>query len=179
MKGIVCLLMALFFVSPAFGELTEERATQIITTALVPVMQELASVKEELASVKEEVALVKGEIALVKEEVALVKNEVALAKNEITGLKVEVRGHKERLSFQGGLLIALIAAVITADVAIVIFVSRESSKTREMLFLMQEKMAAQQTELAELRAENRHLKASPPLVSPSGGRLEVDNAGGD
>ena len=172
MKGIVCLLMALFFVSPAFGELTEERATQIITTALVPVMQELASMKEELASVKEEVALV-------KEEVALVKGEVALAKNEITGLKVEVRGHKERLSFQGGLLIALIAAVITADVAIVIFVSRESSKTREMLFSMREKMAAQQTELAELRAENRHLKASSPLVSPSGGRLEVDNAGGD
>ena len=158
MKRIVCLLMAMFFVSPAFGELTEERVTQIFTTALVPVMQELASVKEELA---------------------LVKNEIALAKNEITGLKVEVRGHKERLSFQGGLLIALIAAVITADVAIVIFVSRESGKTREMLFAMQEKMAAQQTELAELRAENRHLKASSPLVSPSGGRLEVDNAGGD
>ena len=151
MKRIVCLLMAMFFVSPAFGELTEERATQIFTKALVPVMQELASVKEELA----------------------------LVKNEITGLKVEVRGHKERLSFQGGLLIALIAAVITADVAIVIFVSRESGKTREMLFSMQEKMAAQQTELAELRAENRHLKASSPLVSPSGGRLEVDNAGGD
>lgn len=165
MKGIVCLLMAMFFVSPAFGELTEERVTQIFTTALVPVMQELASVKEELASVKE--------------ELALVKNEIALAKNEITGLKVEVRGHKERLSFQGGLLIALIAAVITADVAIVIFVSRESGKTREMLYSMQEKMAAQQTELAELRAENRHLKASSPLVSPSGGRLEVDNAGGD
>ncbi len=165
MKRIVCLLMAMFFVSPAFGELTEERVTQIFTTALVPVMQELVSVKEELA--------------LVKEELALVKNELALAKNEITGLKVEVRGHKERLSFQGGLLIALIAAVITADVAIVIFVSHESGKTREMLFLMQEKMAAQQTELAELRAENRHLKASSPLVSPSGGRLEVDNAGGD
>ena len=165
MKRIVCLLMAMFFVSPAFGELTEERVTQIFTTALVPVMQELVSVKEELA--------------LVKEELALAKNELALAKNEITGLKVEVRGHKERLSFQGGLLIALIAAVITADVAIVIFVSRESGKTREMLFLMQEKMAAQQTELAELRAENRHLKASSPLVSPSGGRLEVDNAGGD
>ncbi|RKU30514.1 hypothetical protein C6495_13100 [Candidatus Poribacteria bacterium] len=157
MKGIVCLLIAMFFVSPAFGELTEERVTQIFTTALVPVIQELASVKEELA---------------------LVKEELALAKNEITGLKGEVRGHKERLSFQGGLLIALIAAVITADVAIVIFVSRESGKTREMLFLMQEKMAAQQTELAELRAENRHLKASSPLVSPSGGRLEVDNAGG-
>ena len=172
MKRLVCLLMAMFFVSPAFGELTEERVTQIFTKALVPVMQELASVKEELASVKEE-------LALVKEELALVKNEIALAKNEITGLKVEVRGHKERLSFQGGLLIALIAAVITADVAIVIFVSRESGKTREMLFLMQEKMAAQQTELAELRAENRHLKASSPLVSPSGGRLEVDNAGGD
>ena len=172
MKGIVFSLMALFFVSPAFGELTEERATQIITSALVPVMQELASMKEELASVKEEIALVKNEVALAKEE-------IALAKNEITGLKVEVRGHKERLSFQGGLLIALIAAVITADVAIVIFVSRESGKTREMLFLMQEKMAAQQTELAELRAENRHLKASPPLVSPSGGRLEADNAGGD
>ena len=150
MKRIVCLLIAMFFVSPAFGELTEERATQIFTKALVPVMQELASVKEELA----------------------------LVKNELTGLKAEVRGHKERLSFQGGLLIALIAAVITADVAIVIFVSRESGKTREMLFLMQEKMAAQQTELAELRAENRHLKASSPLVSPSGGRLEVDNAGG-
>ena len=150
MKRIVCLLMAMFFISPAFGELTEERATQIFTKALVPVMQELASVKEELA----------------------------LVKNEITGLKVEVRGHKERLSFQGGLLIALIAAVITADVAIVIFVSRESGKTREMLYSMQEKMAAQQTELAELRAENRHLKASSPLVSPSGGRLEVDNAGG-
>ena len=150
MKGIVCLLMAMFFVSPAFGELTEERATQIFTKALVPVMQELASVKEELA----------------------------LVKNELTGLKAEVRGHKERLSFQGGLLIALIAAVITADVAIVIFVSRESGKTREMLYSMQEKMAAQQTELAELRAENRHLKASSPLVSPSGGRLEVDNAGG-
>ena len=150
MKRIVCLLMAMFFVSPAFGELTEERATQIFTKALVPVMQELASVKEELA----------------------------LVKNELTGLKAEVRGHKERLSFQGGLLIALIAAVITADVAIVIFVSRESGKTREMLYSMQEKMAAQQTELAELRAENRHLKASSPLVSPSGGRLEVDNAGG-
>lgn len=151
MKRIVCLLMAMFFISPAFGELTEERATQIFTKALVPVMQELASVKEELA----------------------------LVKNELTGLKAEVRGHKERLSFQGGLLIALIAAVITADVAIVIFVSRESGKTREMLYSMQEKMAAQQTELAELRAENRHLKASSPLVSPSGGRLEVDNAGGD
>ena len=151
MKRIVCLLMAMFFVSPAFGELTEERATQIFTKALVPVMQELASVKEELA----------------------------LVKNELTGLKAEVRGHKERLSFQGGLLIALIAAVITADVAIVIFVSRESGKTREMLYSMQEKMAAQQTELAELRAENRHLKASSPLVSPSGGRLEADNAGGD
>ena len=150
MKRIVCLLMAMFFISPAFGELTEERATQIFTKALVPVMQELASVKEELA----------------------------LVKNELTGLKAEVRGHKERLSFQGGLLIALIAAVITADVAIVIFVSRESGKTREMLYSMQEKMAAQQTELAELRAENRHLKASSPLVSPSGGRLEVDNAGG-
>ena len=150
MKRIVCLLIAMFFVSPAFGELTEERATQIFTKALVPVMQELASVKEELA----------------------------LVKNELTGLKAEVRGHKERLSFQGGLLIALIAAVITADVAIVIFVSRESGKTREMLYSMQEKMAAQQTELAELRAENRHLKASSPLVSPSGGRLEVDNAGG-
>ena len=82
---------------------------------------------------------------------------------------------KADISFVKYWLTGLVTASMVALMTILLTLLKKSSDEKRE---HREAMAAQQAENAALRAENERLKKAPGLVSPSGERLESDNAPG-
>ena len=189
MKWILGLLIGMLIASPAFAQLTRAEA-QTLLTGFAQLTAEVKEIKVEIATVKADVAFMKADIAVMKTDIAELKTDVAVMKVDIAELKTdvavmknditaseektsaEIRGITRQLSFVQFLLGILVTGLLTVLLA---FLKNQWDKRKagdEKLGAQQKELAEKQSEIDALRAENERMKNTSGLVSPSGGRLE-------
>ena len=178
MKGMLSLLLAMLIASPALGQFTREEA-KILLDASARMTADIETIKAELAVLKTDVAALKTDVAVLKTDVADLRTELHTTKIELkeyidfritASEKVttaEIRAVNRRVTFVEYLLIALVTALVT----VLLWMLKNQWDKRKA---NEEKNAEQQDEIRNLRAENERLKNDSGLVSPTGGRLEVD-----
>ena len=185
MKWTLSLLLAMLIAAPALGQLTREEA-KILLDASARMTTDIETIKAELAELKTEVAVLKTDVAALKTDVAVLKTDVADLRTELHTTKIElkeyidfritasekvttaeIRAVNRRVTFVEYLLIALVTALVT----VLLWMLKNQWDKRKA---NEEKNAEQQDEIRNLRAENERLKNDSGLVSPTGGRLEVD-----
>ena len=178
MKWMLCLILAMLIASPALGQLTREEA-KILLDASARMTADIETIKTELAELKTDVAALKTDVAVLKTDVADLRTELHTTKIELkeyidfritASEKVttaEIRAVNRRVTFVEYLLIALVTALVT----VLLWMLKNQWDKRKA---NEEKNAEQQDEIRNLRAENERLKNDSGLVSPTGGRLEVD-----
>ena len=178
MKWMLSLLLAMLIASPALGQFTREEA-KILLDASARMTADIETIKAELAVLKTDVAALKTDVAVLKTDVADLRTELHTTKIELkeyidfritASEKVttaEIRAVNRRVTFVEYLLIALVTALVT----VLLWMLKNQWDKRKA---NEEKNAEQQDEIRNLRAENERLKNDSGLVSPTGGRLEVD-----
>ena len=182
MKWILGLLIGMLIASPAMAQLTREEAQTLLTgfaqlTAKVKeIREEIATVKAEIAVIKTDIAELKTDVAVMKNDIAELKTDVAVMKNDITASEektsAEIRGITRQLSFVQFLLVALVTGLLTMLLALLKQQWDKRKEGDEKLGAQQKELAEKQSEIDALRAENERMKNTSGLVSPSGGRLE-------
>ena len=190
MKWILGLLIGMLIASPAIAQVTRAEVEQIVAASDARILAKLEKIDAELATVNTEIAVMKTDIAVIKTDIAVLK--AALSKTE-TDLKeyinrtvtaseeqtsTEIRGLTRQLSFVQFLLGILVTGLLTVLLA---FLKQQWDKRKEgdeKLGAQQKELAEKQSEIDALRAENERMKNTSGLVSPSGGRLENEVEGG-
>ena len=179
MKWMLCLLLAMLIASPAFGQATLKEVEALLAASEARMMGEFKKINAELAELKTDVAELKTDVAVLKADVADLRTELHTTKIELkehidfritASEKVttsEIRAVNQRLTFVEYLMIALVTALVTV---LLWMLKNQWDKRRAN----DEKLGEQQDEIRNLRAENERLKNGSGLVSPTGGRLEVD-----
>ena len=179
MKGICCLLLAMLIASPALGQATLKEVDALLAAYEARMIAEFQKINTELAALKTDVAALKTDVAVLKTDVADLRTELHTTKIELkeyidfritASEKVttaEIRAVNRRVTFVEYLLIALVTALVT----VLLWMLKNQWDKRKA---NEEKNAEQQDEIRNLRAENERLKNDSGLVSPTGGRLEVD-----
>ena len=189
MKWILGLLIGMLIASPAFAQLTRAEA-QTLLTGFARMTAELEKINEELATVKADIAVMKTDIAVMKTDIAalttkLIKTEADL--KEYINLTVtaseeqtstEIRGLTRQLSFVQFLLGILVTGLLAVLLGLLKQQWDKRKADGEKLGAQQKALAAKQSEIDALRAENERIKNTSGLVSPSGGRLENEVKGG-
>ncbi len=169
MKWILCLLIGMLIASPAFGQLTREEA-QTLLTGFARLTAKVDKINEELVTVKADIAVMKTDIAVMKTDIAalttrLIKTEADL--KEYINLTVtaseektsaEIRGITRQLSFVQFLLVALVTGLLTMLLALLKQQWDKRKEGDEKLGAQQEELAEKQSEIDALRAENERMK---------------------
>ena len=183
MKWILGLLIAMLIASPAVAQVTRAEVEQIAAASDARILAKLEKINAELVTVKTDIAVIKTDIAVLK--AALIKTETDLkeyinrtvtASEEKTS--AEIRGLTRQLSFVQFLLGILVTGLLTVLLA---FLKNQWDKRKagdEKLGAQQKELAEKQSEIDALRAEVERIKNTSGLVSPSGGRLENEVEGG-
>ena len=179
MKGMLCLILAMLIASPALGQATLKEVDALLAAYEARMIAEFQKINTELAELKTDVAELKTDVAALKTDVADLRTELHTTKIELkeyidfritASEKVttaEIRAVNRRVTFVEYLLIALVTALVT----VLLWMLKNQWDKRKA---NEEKNAEQQDEIRNLRAENERLKNDSGLVSPTGGRLEVD-----
>ena len=179
MKGMLSLLLAMLIASPALGQATLKEVDALLAAYEARMIAEFQKINTELAELKTDVAALKTDVAVLKTDVADLRTELHTTKIELkeyidfritASEKVttaEIRAVNRRVTFVEYLLIALVTALVT----VLLWMLKNQWDKRKA---NEEKNAEQQDEIRNLRAENERLKNDSGLVSPTGGRLEVD-----
>ena len=179
MKWMLCLILAMLIASPALGQATLKEADALLAAYEARMLAEFQKINTELAALKTDVAALKTDVAVLKTDVADLRTELHTTKIELkeyidfritASEKVttaEIRAVNRRVTFVEYLLIALVTALVT----VLLWMLKNQWDKRKA---NEEKNAEQQDEIRNLRAENERLKNDSGLVSPTGGRLEVD-----
>ena len=184
MKHIMLLMLAVCLVTPpVFGEFTAEELRtleRLMTTAnekQTEALKEYVNLKIDALQtiVATEISVVKADILALKADISAVKADILALKADVAAMKTENSAVKADVSFVKYWLTGLVTASMVALMTILLTLLKKSSDEKRE---HREAMAAQQAENAALRAENERLKKAPGLVSPSGERLESDNAPG-
>ena len=179
MKWMLSLLLAMLIASPALGQATLKEVDALLAAYETRMIAEFQKINTELAVLKTDVAALKTDVAVLKTDVADLRTELHTTKIELkeyidfritASEKVttaEIRAVNRRVTFVEYLLIALVTALVT----VLLWMLKNQWDKRKA---NEEKNAEQQDEIRNLRAENERLKNDSGLVSPTGGRLEVD-----
>ena len=179
MKWMLSLLLATLIASPALGQATLKEVDALLAAYEARMIAEFQKINTELAVLKADVAALKTDVAILKTDVADLRTELHTTKIELkeyidfritASEKVttaEIRAVNRRVTFVEYLLIALVTALVT----VLLWMLKNQWDKRKA---NEEKNAEQQDEIRNLRAENERLKNDSGLVSPTGGRLEVD-----
>ena len=179
MKWMLSLLLAMLIASPALGQATLKEADALLAAYEARMIAEFQKINTELAALKTDVAALKTDVAVLKTDVADLRTELHTTKIELkeyidfritASEKVttaEIRAVNRRVTFVEYLLIALVTALVT----VLLWMLKNQWDKRKA---NEEKNAEQQDEIRNLRAENERLRNDSGLVSPTGGRLEVD-----
>ena len=179
MKWMLSLLLAMLIASPALGQATLKDVDALLAAYEARMIAEFQKINTELADLKTDVAALKTDVAVLKTDVADLRTELHTTKIELkeyidfritASEKVttaEIRAVNRRVTFVEYLLIALVTALVT----VLLWMLKNQWDKRKA---NEEKNAEQQDEIRNLRAENERLKNDSGLVSPTGGRLEVD-----
>ena len=179
MKGMLSLLLAMLIASPALGQATLKEVDALLAAYEARMIAEFQKINTELVELKTDVAALKTDVAVLKTDVADLRTELHTTKIELkeyidfritASEKVttaEIRAVNRRVTFVEYLLIALVTALVT----VLLWMLKNQWDKRKA---NEEKNAEQQDEIRNLRAENERLKNDSGLVSPTGGRLEVD-----
>ena len=179
MKWMLSLLFAMLIASPALGQATLKEVDALLAAYEARMIAEFQKINTELAALKTDVAELKTDVAVLKTDVADLRTELHTTKIELkeyidfritASEKVttaEIRAVNRRVTFVEYLLIALVTALVT----VLLWMLKNQWDKRKA---NEEKNAEQQDEIRNLRAENERLKNDSGLVSPTGGRLEVD-----
>ena len=182
MKWILGLLIGMLIASPAFGQLTRAEA-QTLLTGFAQLTAKVDKINEELVTVKTDIAVLKTELRNTKTELkqyvdlkfdALNREQAERDKR----VETEIRGLTRQISFVQFLLGILVTGLLTVLLA---FLKNQWDKRKagdEKLGAQQKELAEKQSEIDALRAENERMKNTSGLVSPSGGRLENEVEGG-
>ena len=168
MKWILGLLIGMLIASPAFAQLTRAEA-QTLLTGFAQLTAKVDKINAELVTVKTDIAVMKADIAELKTDVAVMKNDITASEEKTSA---EIRGITRQLSFVQLLLVALVTGLLTVLLA---FLKQQWDKRKEgdeKLGAQQKELADKQSEIDALRAEVERIKNTSGLVSPSGGRLE-------
>ena len=189
MKWLLCLLIGMLIASQAFAQLTRDEA-QTLLTGFAQLTAELEKINVELATVKADIAVMKTDIAVIKNDIAVLKTELRETKTELKAyvdLRVtaseektatEIRGLTGQLSFVQFLLGILVTGLLAVLLGLLKQQWDKRKADGEKLGAQQKALAAKQSEIDALRAENERIKNTSGLVSPSGGRLENEVKGG-
>ena len=172
MKWILCLLIGMLIASPAFAQLTRAEGEQIVSATDARILAKLEKINEELVTVKTELAVLKTELHV--RFTALEDKQVERDKRAET----EIRGLTGQLSFVQFLLGILVTGLLAVLLGLLKQQWDKRKADGEKLGAQQKALAAKQSEIDALRAENERIKNTSGLVSPSGGRLENEVEGG-
>ena len=176
MKWLLCLLIGMLIASPAVGQLTRAEAETLLT-GFAQLTAKVDKINEELVTVKTDIAVIKNDIAVLKTELRDTKTELkdyvdlrVTASEEKTS--TEIRGLTRQLSFVQFLLGILVTGLLAVLLGLLKQQWDKRKADGEKLGAQQKALAAKQSEIDALRAENERIKNTSGLVSPSGGRLE-------
>ena len=182
MKWLLGLLIGMLIASPAVAQLTRDEA-QTLLTGFAQLTAKVDKINEELVTVKTDIAVMKNELRNTKAELkayvdlkfeALNREQAERDKRAET----EIRGLTRQLSFVQFLLGILVTGLLAVLLGLLKQQWDKRKADGEKLGAQQKALAAKQSEIDALRAENERIKNTSGLVSPSGGRLEDEVKGG-
>ena len=170
MKWILGLLIGMLIASPAMAQVTRAEVEQIAAASDARILAKLEKIDAELVTVKAEIAVIKTDIAVMKNDIAalttrLIKTEADLkeyinrtvtASEEKTS--AEIRGITRQLSFVQFLLVALVTGLLTMLLALLKQQWDKRKEGDEKLGAQQKELAEKQSEIDALRAENERMK---------------------
>ena len=163
MKWILGLLIGMLIASPAMAQVTRAEVEQIAAASDARILAKLEKINEKLATVETDIAVIKTDIAVLK--AALSKTETDL--KEYINLTVtaseektsaEIRGITRQLSFVQFLLVALVTGLLTMLLALLKQQWDKRKAGDEKLGAQQKELAEKQSEIDALRAENERMK---------------------
>ncbi len=169
MKWILGLLIGMLIASPAMAQLTRAEA-QTLLTGFAQLTAKVEKMNEELVTVKTDIAVIKNDIAALKTGLRETRTELRETKTELKEYvdsrvtaseektSAEIRGLTRQLSFVQFLLGILVTGLLTVLLA---FLKNQWDKRKEgdeKLGAQQEELAEKQSEIDALRAENERMK---------------------